>query len=269
MPRDDDRLNKSRNPGSVVDMDPHRAGERVDPRKSMLGIDHMVAASKQIAKMVEPVRLTNEEMDAHKIIYPEMRDRKTIDLYRELRTKLVENSPNDNPITLVCSVTPQGGATHLALNLAVSYSLDASKTALLIDCNLANPSLDERLYLDPEYGLTDFLENEVVSIDNIIYATGIPRLRLIPVGHKRGVTSEFFTSLRMKAFLDVVKRRYPDRHIFIDAPSVASSVDARILSILCDRVVLCVQYGRVTETQVRAAMEALGEEKIAGIILNN
>lgn len=267
MAHENDPLGKKRVSQSLVDIENRQSRAKND--KHIVGVDHMVAASKQIAKMVEPVRLTTEEMDAHKIIYPEMRDRKTIDLYRELRTKLVEQSPNDNPVTLICSVTPGGGASHLALNLAVCYSFEANKTALLIDCNLTNPSLHERIYLDPEYGLTDFLENEVVSIDNIIYATGIPRLRLIPIGHKKGVTSEFFTSLRMKAFLDVVKRRYPDRHVFIDAPSVASSVDARILSILCDRVVLCVPYGKVTETQVRSAIEALGKDKVAGVVINN
>ena len=73
----------------------------------------------------------------------------------------------------------------------------------------------------------------------------------------------------MKAFLDVVKRRYPDRHIIIDASSLEESVDAKILSLLCDRVVLCVQYGRVTEGQIRSAVEGLGESKVAGVVINN
>jgi len=230
---------------------------------------NLVAASKQIASMAEPTKLTPAELDAHKIIYAEMSDHSVIDTFRELRTKLIQLSRGKNQITMVTSVCQKGGSTHVALNLAAAFSLDESKTSLLIDCNLRRPGLHQRLYLDPEYGLTDFLEKEVVGIDSVIYATGIHRLRLIPVGKKREAASEFFTSLRMKAFLDVLKRRYPDRHIFIDAPPVGTSADARILSNLCDRSILVVPYGRVIESQIYSAIDALGEEKLAGIIMND
>lgn len=253
--------------GPVIGMEKRRSS--VDPRKRVLELENLVSTSRQIANMAEPTRLSKEELDAHKIIYPDMENRELVDSFRELRTKLVESAPGDNPITMVCSVTPCGGASYIALNLAVSFAFDASKTALLIDCNLKQPSLQDLLYLEPEFGLTDFLENEVESIDSIIYATGVPRLRLIPAGQRREATAEFFTSLRMRAFLDVIKRRYSDRHIFIDSPSIASSADAVILSNLCDRVILVVQYGRVTDQQVKSVVDSIGQDKIAGVILNN
>ncbi|MBL4866728.1 MAG: hypothetical protein JKY67_10180 [Pseudomonadales bacterium] len=267
IPEDEARKKTGERPNGVVDLDAKRSMVPRSPNHEH-ELASLVAASKQIASMAEPTKLTPEELDAKKIIYPEMADHSVIDSFRELRTKLTQLARGENQITMITSVCPRGGSTHVALNLAAAFSLDESKTSLLIDCNLRNPGLHDRLYLDPEYGLTDFLEKEVVGIDSIIYATGIHRLRLIPVGRRREAASEFFTSLRMKAFLDVLKRRYPDRHIFVDAPPVGSSADARILSHLCDRSILVVPYGRVLESQVFSAVDALGEDKLAGVILN-
>lgn len=232
----------------------------------------LVASSRQIANMAEPTILTAAELDAQRIIHPGMKNRQMLNRFRELRTKLLRPTARgrvSNPITLVTSVVPGGGASFTALNLAAAFALDESKTALIIDCNLHTPTLHEQVYLEPECGLTDFLRGDVTGVDSIIYATGVARLRLIPVGNQGATSAEFFTSPRMRAFLDVVRRRYPDRHIFLDAPAVNQSADARILASLCDRALLVVPYGKALKSQVEAAVEAVGEEKLAGVILNN
>lgn len=233
---------------------------------------NLVASSRQIANMAEPTILTAAELDAHNIIHPGMRNKQVLNRFRELRTKLLQPTSKgrvSNSITLVTSVIPGGGASFTAMNLAAAFALDESKTALLIDCNLQAPSLHDRVYLEPECGITDFLRGDVTGVDSIIYATGIARLRLIPVGNQGASAAEFFTSPRMRAFLDVVRRRYPDRHIFIDAPAVNQSADARILASLCDRAIIVVPYGRVLKSQIEAAVDAVGEDKLAGVILNN
>jgi len=233
----------------------------------------MVASSRQIAHMAEPTILSARELDIHNVIHPAMEDQDTLNRFRELRTKLLKpnqrQARHGNSITLVTSVVPNGGSSHIALNLAAAFALDESKTSLIIDCNLKDSILHERVFLEPECGLTDFLRGDVTGLDSIIYATGIVRLRMIPVGNHGNMAAEFFTSPRMRAFLDVVKRRYPDRHIFIDAPAVNTSADARILASLCDRALLVVPYGRTVKSQLEAAVDAIGEEKLAGVVLNN
>jgi len=232
----------------------------------------IVASSRQIANMAEPTILSASELDAQNIIHPAMQNRLVLNRFREMRTKLLRTSLSRraaNCVTLVSSVVPNGGASYTALNLATAFALDESQTALVIDCNLHKPSLHERVYLEPECGLTDFLRGDVAGVDSIIYATGIARLRLIPVGNQGFTSAEFFTSPRMRAFLDVIKRRYPDRHIFLDGPAVTDSADSRILASLVDRALLVVPYGKVSESQLSSAVEAIGEDKLAGIILNN
>ena len=228
-------------------------------------------AASPISMMREPRILSPEELDARKIIYPDMKDRDVVDSFRELRTKLIKIGGSNNFITMVSSTSPKGGASYVALNLAAAFAFDHSKTALLIDCNLREPRIHSYLGLEPDFGVTDHLEDPSVTIDKIIYSSGIPRLRVIPVGKQRESSSEFFTSLRMREFLIAVQRRYPDRYIVIDAPHVGggASPDASILSDLCDQIVLVVPHGGVTAAQVVDAASAVSQEKIAGVVVNN
>lgn len=225
--------------------------------------------SKQIVRMKEPRILTPEDLEERRIIYPESSNRVAVNRFRELRTRLLQISEGNNFSIVVSSAVEGGGASFIALNLAAAFAFDHTKTALVIDCNLQAPSLHSMLDLTPDMGLTDFLEDADMDIATIIYPTGIKRLRLIPAGSRRETASEFFTSFRMRQFLHAIRRRYPDRFIIIDAPSITDSPDARILSDLCDYTLLVLPHARVTESQAMRAASAVSPEKLVGVVINN
>lgn len=224
--------------------------------------------SKQISRMQEPRRLTTDDMDERRIIYPESPNRKLINHFRNLRTKLLEKSGGNNFTLVVTGACEGAGSSFIALNLAAAFAFDQAKTAVVIDCNLREPALHTTLDIMPDAGLTDFLDEPDYEIGRILYPTGIPRLRLIPAGSRRETPSEFFTSFRMKQFLQAVRRRYPDRFIIIDTAPVSQSPDARILTDLCDYAMLVVPHGRLTATSVENAAQAFSSEKYVGAVLN-
>ncbi len=222
----------------------------------------------QIREMADVFRLTDEDLDEKRIIYPRMRDRRVLNTFREIRTKLVEKSRNKNFSVMVTSVCEDGGGTFVSTNLAASIALDQGKTALMVDCNLYAPTSVQ--FLDePQIGFSDFLESPAIAIEEIIYATGVPRLRVIPVGKATDIGPEYYTSYRMKQFIEELSTRYSDRYIVLDVPPVGSTPDARILSDLCDFAVLVLPYGKVTSDQIRAAVDSIAPEKLAGIIFNH
>jgi exopolysaccharide/PEP-CTERM locus tyrosine autokinase len=233
-----------------------------------ISLAEVMAASKHIIKMKEPKELAPPILDKLKIIYPDMKDKSIANVYRDLRTKLLHISKGRNFILLVTSVSEAGGATHIAMNLASSFSFDSTKTSLLVDCNLSKPKLHELMNVNIDLGLTDYVENDTVSLADIIYPTGVHRLRLIPVGRRRESAAEYFTSIRMRILIEAIKKRYPDRFIFMDSPSIGAYSDAKILADLCDYVLLVVPHGRVTESKLREVISAIDTRKIAGIILN-
>ena len=92
--------------------------------------------SKQIVKMQEPRKLTSDDLDERRIVYPQSANRDLVNRFRHLRTKLLEVSGGNN-FTLVVSGAMEGaGTSFMALNLAAAFAFDQSKTALIIDCNL-------------------------------------------------------------------------------------------------------------------------------------
>ncbi|MEQ9546544.1 MAG: polysaccharide biosynthesis protein [Marinobacter sp.] len=224
--------------------------------------------SKQIVRMQEPRRLTRDDMDERRIIYPESKNRHLVNRFRDLRTRLLETSGGNNFTMVVSGASSGAGSSFVALNLAAAFAFDQSKTALVIDCNLREPSLHTTLDIMPESGLTDFLDDSDYDIARILYPTGIPRLRLIPAGSQREISAEFFTSFRMKQFLQAVRRRYPDRFIILDTASITESPDARILAELCDYAMLVVPHGRVTPDLVEQAATAFNSDKFVGAVIN-
>lgn len=225
--------------------------------------------SKQINRMQEPRRLSREDLAERRIIFPESPDRKVVNKFRELRTRLLEVSKGNNFTLVVTGATPRAGASFVALNLAACFAFDNAKTAMLIDCNLREPCLHTLLDIIPDMGLTDFLEDPDFDIGQIIYPTGISRLRLVPAGSRRESPAEFFTSFRMKQFLLAVRRRYPDRFIILDTSSIDESPDARILSELCDYTLAVVPHGRANLTQIEHATSSIDRDKLVGVVVND
>lgn len=227
------------------------------------------ASIQEIARMAEPIKRKESELEERKIIAPDMNDARVANAFRQLRTRLLEKSGGKSSTVLITSVGAHHGTSFISLNLAVAFSFDESKTALLIDCNLASPAFDDLAYPARFPGLSDYFETAGLRVEELIHPTGIQRLRLIPAGEPGETATEHFTSTKMRQLLDSIKQRYLDRFIFIDAPPVLDAADTRILAEQCDYVLLVVPYGKVVESHVQAAVKAIGPEKLAGVIFNN
>lgn len=228
----------------------------------------LAARASRIAQMREDTTRSSEFLEQRHLIHPRMDDRKALNQFRNVRTRLLQSCGSDNAIVLVSAVGDGAESANMALNLAISFALDSTKTALIIDCNIQDPQLDRILDVDSGMGLTDYLLDDSVGMEAILYQTGIARLRLIPAGTHFESAAEFFTSTNMQVFLQALKLRYPDRFIVLHAPAIEISADSRILASLCDMTVLVTGYGRVSETKLVEAANVVGKERLAGIVVN-
>ena len=221
-----------------------------------------------IGNMTEVERFTDNELNHLKIIYHGMANKAALNHFRELRTKILSKEKRKNFCCLVSSVSHGGGASFVSANLSAAFALDQTKSSLLIDCNLHDPSAQRLLPGDTELGLTDYLTNPNIRVSDIVHASGVPRLRVIPLCSHLESAAEYFSSERMKAFLREIRLRYHDRFIFIDAPQI-NTAESRILAELADFSVLVVPYGKVTKQMIHQAADVVGEEKLMGMIFNN
>ncbi len=239
---------------------------------NLVALDRTNVASsshQSIDKMAEIKSLDQDELRRHKIIYAGTTDRPLLDAFRSLRTRLVQQSGNKNFVVLISSAARGGGGSLVSLNLAAAFALDSTKTSVIVDCNILEPRLDSMLSIPPDYGLTDYLLNPSIAMDDIIYSSGIPRLRMIPAGARSELGAELFSSSRMANLITGLRERYEDRYIILDAPSIEANAEVRILSEHCDQALMVVPYGRVTQSQILGGVEVLGADKFAGAIFND
>ena len=193
-----------------------------------------------------------------------------LDAFRELRTRLLsmaEATGLQQFATLVVPVSSGSGASFVARNLAIAFTLQDQRVAILVDCNSRHPTQDAALGAHgDEGGLFDYIEQPRAPIQKLIRATPIPGLHVIPAGRPAVMPREYFSSQPMRMVMAALKQApcFP----FLDGPPIKGSPDARILSGLVDFVILVAGYGLDTPESISQAAGLFDPTKFAGVVFN-
>ncbi|MFK7862022.1 MAG: CpsD/CapB family tyrosine-protein kinase [Granulosicoccus sp.] len=229
-------------------------------------------ARADLANMEEPKLFTDRQLDLLGIVHPRTRDKTLVDSMRQLRTKLYQLRPNQNFSVMVSSVVPEGGGSFISLNLAATIAFDQAKTSMLVEANLQSPIMHKLMKLlgrENTPGLLEYLEQPELGIKQIVNPSGVPRLRVVPLGRHSDISAEHFTSARYQQLMVDIQERYDNRYIIVDGPAMSTSADARILSEICDYTVLVIPYGGVTPGVLDTVIDEIDERKLAGIVIND
>jgi len=246
------------------------SGAAVTPASTAL-VAHRAAHPETIANMSagESKLLAPDDLLAAGIIHQQRMDDPLIQVFRGLRTKVVQQSQGQSSVVLVTGVSKESGSSFVARNLGAAFAFDAGKTALLVDCNLKNPSIHRWIPNASGPGLMDYLDNPDLDIAGIIRPVGIPRYRAITAGAPRKIPGEYFSSLKMRRLMDAIRVRYSERYIIVDGPPMSDLADIRILSEFSDYVLIVARYGRATSAQIAACLNTVSDRKLLGIVFND
>lgn len=245
-------------------MDSHNFLARADER-----LVERLVASRSITRITETNALSPAQMLDRSIISPTSMGQPQVDAFREVRTRLLAAANDNNIVTLVAPVSRGSGGSFVARNLAAAFAFDEAKSAVLIDCDLYRPSQHTTMRIDPfKGGLVNYLEDPATFIADMLYETGIPRLRLIPAGTSPTRNTEYLSSFRMRLLVDSLRSRYPDRYLFLDSPAVRGAPDARILADIANVVVLVAGYGCDSAEDIARAAANFDPGKFAGVVFN-
>lgn len=229
--------------------------------------NHAYSSVEEIEKMESHYSLNYKELMSRKIIYPTMKDKEVLNLFRDLRTKIT--SDNEKNVVMVTSLSSQSGNSFFTRNIAVATAFDASKTSILFDCSISSNGVADLFKLSKKRGVINYIFDKDVKVEDIIHDSGIKRFRVVPFGLSQQSIGEHFSHPRFQSLINQLKYKYNERYIFIDAPPILDSADAQILLNLCDQVVLLVPYGKSDIHQIHAATEVIGKEKLGGIVFND
>jgi tyrosine-protein kinase len=183
---------------------------------------------------------------------------------------------------MVTSALPEEGKSTVALALAGAAAV-AGKRALLVECDLRRPCLADRLGIDEEPGLTDYLLGEakpadvlqVVELDTAPAAANggaagekeSSSLVCITAGSPAELPAEMLGSERFSKFLSQVSEAYD--LVVLDTSPILSVVDSLELAPKVDGLLVCVRLSQTTREEARAAREALGylPERTTGVVV--
>jgi protein-tyrosine kinase len=225
--------------------------------------------TKQIMNMPELYRLDLHHLDRHRIIHAGMSNISRLNAYRDIRTKLLQLFDGSNATTLVVPAVDDPDLQKVCFNLAAVFALDMSKTSLILDTSAKQAVYHDWVGLERPLGLLNFLEGHVAGLDQIIYPVGISRLRMIPIGYPSDPNAEHFLSPRMAGLIEVLKRRYSDRYLFLNGAPVDISPDSRILAELVDWVIIVLPRYKISKVYLSDLVESIGRDKIAGIVMTD
>ncbi|HUC82116.1 MAG TPA: polysaccharide biosynthesis tyrosine autokinase [Flavisolibacter sp.] len=160
--------------------------------------------------------------------------------FRRLRTTLKFVGINSrNKRILVTSAISGEGKSFVATNLALSLALTGKKV-VLIDCDLNNPSLNNKLRIHNEKGITEFLLGKSEAEDIIRETDLNENLFLISTGALPHNPSELIMSERMEELLNRLDTLFD--FIVIDTAPVSPVTDAYILSPLCSATLFVIRH---------------------------
>ena len=189
--------------------------------------------------------------------------------FRKLRTYLLRFNVSESPRTiLVTSATKGEGKTFVTANLAAGIANDLRAHALLVDCDLREPSLSKWFGLPNGKGLSNYLMGNG-DYSEFIMETGLEKLSILPGGEVQDNPTELIGSNRMETLVRNLKSKYSDRYIILDSTPLLVTTEPEVLARLVDGILLVVRAGVTPRETIQQAIRSLDKEKIIGVVLND
>ena len=189
--------------------------------------------------------------------------------FRRLRTLIIKPGVVNTPkIIMVASAVSGEGKSLVAVNLASIIAAELHSHALLVDCDLRNPSLTRWFGLEEKKGLSDYLTGEV-EFQDLLIKTSIDKLSILSGGSIQENPVELVGSNKMKTLFQDLKSRYEDRYIIIDSSPILATTEPSVLNEIVDGIILVIKSGDTPRETIQQAVRLLNKKKILGVVLNN
>ncbi|MGX4641072.1 XrtA-associated tyrosine autokinase [Massilia sp. SYSU DXS3249] len=162
-----------------------------------------------------------------------------------------------NNLIMITSSLPGEGKTYCAINLAMSIAMELDHTVLLVDADVARPSVLRTLGLPAERGLMDILVDDKLDLSDVMLRTNVDTLSILPAGTSTPRATELLASSTMSNLVNEIAHRYPDRVIIFDSPPLLLTSESRVLASHMGQIVMVVEAQATTQQAVSESLRQL------------
>lgn len=191
---------------------------------------------------------------------------------RLIRTNLsfMMGPPSDvAKMLFVTSTISKEGKSFLTLNLAATYAL-SDKKVLLIGTDLRAPKLQEYLNLRPEYGVTNYITNPNLELEDLMVdLPGYKDMKIIVSGPIPPNPSELLASHRVKELFESAKPLFDI--IIVDTAPIGLVADTLLLTEYADLFLYVVRNRHLDRRMLQIPEKLYREKRVnkMGILLND
>jgi protein-tyrosine kinase len=146
--------------------------------------------------------------------------------------------------------------------------MELDHTVLLVDADVARPSLPTLFGIAPAAGLLDVLVGGKAELGDVLLRSSVEKLTLLQSGTQHPRATELLASEAMAQLLDEIASRYADRIVIFDSPPLLVTTEARVLATHMGQVVLVVEAGKTLQSDVRQALTAIEACPVKLTVLN-
>lgn len=236
------------------------------------------------AVVAEPLRpaVSSRKVDldmpalaARGIITPDSVRSRLGDELRVIKRPLLRNKTGqsaapirDANLIMITSALPGEGKTTMAANLAMSIAMELDHTVLLVDADVARPSLPNVFGFGHQKGLLDMLMDSSLELNQVLLRTNVEKFSILPAGTQHPRATELLASDAMNALLADLSTRYSDRIIIFDSPPLLLTTESSALATHMGQVVLVVRAGSTQHSEVKRALAAIELCPVKMVLLN-
>jgi protein-tyrosine kinase len=246
-------------------------------------LDSSVPETKEVEKKVPPntfptsnrVKLDLAKMRQYGIVTPDQGRTQIAEQFRVIKRPLLTNAFTKGPgmikngnLIMVTSALAGEGKSFCTVNLAMSIAMEMDRTVLLVDADVARPSVPRILGVGTERGLLDILVDEDLSLPDVLIKTDIEKLTLLTAGRRHSHSTELLASRNMGELLKELAERYADRVVIFDSPPLLLTSEARVLATQMGQIVLVVEAETTSQQAVRETLRQIESCDVVNLIYN-
>jgi succinoglycan biosynthesis transport protein ExoP len=168
----------------------------------------------------------------------------------------------------ITSSLPNEGKSTVAVSLAALIAHSGGR-AVLVDCDLRNPSVSKALAPNAKRGLLDVISGKA-ELDDVMWSEGTSGLAFLPavVPRRLAHSSDLLASGPTRALFEKLRGTYD--YVIVDLSPLAPVVDVRVITPMVDSFLFVVEWGRTKIDVVEHALSnAPGiHDNLLGVVLN-
>ena len=221
------------------------------------------------------VEVDRQKLQQAGLLAPDMQARLLADQYRLIKRPLLDNAVGknvglieDGNLIMVSSALSGDGKTFTCINLALSMSSEKDVRVLLVDADVPKPHISRIFGVADQPGLIDLLIDDNLRVEDVLLATDVPGLTLLPAGQHNDQSTELLASRRMRELTSQLARRYSNRAVVFDSPPLLMTPESRVLASHMGQIAMVVCAGRTPVQAAQDAVACIDESKALNLILN-